>query len=228
MGKRLQTVAAMACLKSLLMVFNVVFWMSLARYLELSAEFSRLAPWLLLGCGGLIVIVASLACCCTMRGQPVMLYIYGSFLLVMFGLEMVAGTYLYTYRTRLSEGFERGLNQTMKQYDSKGAEEQSKDLDFMQSSLQCCGINGQLDWLNTNYRKVPFSCCMHPRHCDPKDTDHDVFKEGCYTKLTDVLNGNIGIIAGVAVVTAFFPIIGAIFACCLARNINHAKYEQMA
>jgi tetraspanin-7 len=46
--------------------------------------------------------------------------------------------------------------------------------------------------------------------------------------LQGVLNSNIGIIAGIAVATAFFPLIGMVFACCLAKNINRAKYEQMA
>jgi hypothetical protein len=27
---------------------------------------------------------------------------------------------------------------------------------------------------------------------------------------------------------AFFPLVGVILACCLAKNINKAKYEQMA
>jgi hypothetical protein len=54
----------------------------------------------------------------------------------MFVLELVAGTYMYTYRTRLVDGFEQGLNQTMMQYDAEGAEQQSKDLDFIQTTVR--------------------------------------------------------------------------------------------
>jgi tetraspanin-7 len=52
--------------------------------------------------------------------------------------------------------------------------------------------------------------------------------QGCFNKVVEFLNGNIGLVGGSAVGVAFFPLIGEILACCLAKNINKAKYEQMA
>lgn len=52
--------------------------------------------------------------------------------------------------------------------------------------------------------------------------------QGCYTKVTEFLNSNIGIVAGTAVGIAFFPIIGVILSCGLASIINKTQYEQMA
>jgi hypothetical protein len=46
----------------------------LYKYMELSTEFSATAPYILIGTGALIILVGSLACCCTVKGQPVLLY----------------------------------------------------------------------------------------------------------------------------------------------------------
>jgi tetraspanin-7 len=55
-----------------------------------------------------------------------------------------------------------------------------------------------------------------------------IMLQGCFIKVVDFLNGNIGLVGGSAVGVAFFPLVGVILACCLAKNINKAKYEQMA
>jgi hypothetical protein len=47
----------------------------LYKYMELSTEFSASAPYVLIGTGAFIILVGSLACCCTLKGQPLLLYI---------------------------------------------------------------------------------------------------------------------------------------------------------
>jgi len=44
----------------------------------------------------------------------------------------------------------------------------------------------------------------------------------------DFINSNIGLVAGIAIGAAFFPLIGIFLACCLANNINKTEYEQVA
>lgn len=58
-------------------ILAVGIWMvvELYKYMELSTEFSATAPYVLIGTGALIILVGSLACCCTVKGQPVLLYI---------------------------------------------------------------------------------------------------------------------------------------------------------
>jgi Tetraspanin family. len=58
-------------------ILAVGIWMvvELYKYMELSTEFSAPAPYVLIGTGALIILVGSLACCCTVKGQPVLLYI---------------------------------------------------------------------------------------------------------------------------------------------------------
>lgn len=47
----------------------------LHKYMEMSTEFSGTAPYVLIGTGALIIFIGSLACCCTVKGQPVLLYV---------------------------------------------------------------------------------------------------------------------------------------------------------
>lgn len=47
----------------------------LYKYMEMSTEFSGTAPYVLIGTGSLIILIGSLACCCTVKGQPVLLYV---------------------------------------------------------------------------------------------------------------------------------------------------------
>lgn len=238
MGKRLQTVATMACMKTLLMVFNFVFWLTgiailavgiwmvveLYKYMELSTEFSASAPYVLIGTGALIILVGSLACCCTVKGQPVLLYIYGGFLLVIFMLEISAGVSVYIYREKLLEGFDKGLSQSIATYMTD--HEKANDFDLMQSTLHCCGNKNYEDWFNSSYHRVPLSCCIH-EGCKTDDPDA-IYQQGCFNKVVEFLSGNIGSVGGSALGVAFFPLVGVILACCLAKNINKAKYEQMA
>jgi hypothetical protein len=60
-----------------IVILAVGIWMAveLYKYMELSTEFSATAPYILIGTGVLIILVGSMACCCTVKGQPVLLYI---------------------------------------------------------------------------------------------------------------------------------------------------------
>lgn len=46
----------------------------LHKYLELNVEYSNVAPYVLVGTGAFILLVSSLACCCTVKGHPSLLY----------------------------------------------------------------------------------------------------------------------------------------------------------
>lgn len=58
-------------------ILAIGIWMEveLYKYMELSTEFSGTAPYVLIGTGALIILIGSLACCCTVKGQPVLLYV---------------------------------------------------------------------------------------------------------------------------------------------------------
>jgi len=58
-----------------LLVMGVWLQVELHKYVELSPDFSATAPYVLVGTGLLILFLATLACCCTIKEQPILLYI---------------------------------------------------------------------------------------------------------------------------------------------------------
>lgn len=47
----------------------------LYKYMELSSIYYKDSPWILIAVGALIVIVGSFGCCCTFKGNVVLLYL---------------------------------------------------------------------------------------------------------------------------------------------------------
>lgn len=52
-------------------------WMQVEmhKYLVLNGEYSDVAPYILVATGSLILLISSLACCCTVKGHPTLLYL---------------------------------------------------------------------------------------------------------------------------------------------------------
>lgn len=244
MGRRLQTVAAVTCMKLMLMVYNIIFWitgifllvfgvwmkLSLHQFLELSDDYDSAVPFIFIGTGAAIVLVGFFACCCTVKGQSVLLYMLSFFLGIILILELVAGISGYIYRQKIADGFRTGLNNSLASYGKGGIKD--KDLDLMQSQLKCCGVDNYTDWERKWHNKsVPESCCRDHEDCynsEGKVVLDKIYTSGCYVKVVDFINHNLGAIGGGAVGLACFQLLGIMLSFCLAKHVNKAKYEPMA
>lgn len=240
MSKHLESVATTVCMKTVLMFLNFVFWVlgmlmlctgiwlriQLQDYFDISVEGSGAALLILASFGAVLVLATTLACCCTTRGHPALLYLYGAFLAVVAILGLGAGASVYAYRSTLNEGFYQGLNDSMVVYGQDPV--RSNHIDTMQSTLQCCGNKGYADWISVyGQKEIPLSCCKVPQNeCDRSDTDQ-IYVEGCYTRVLNFINETTGLVAWTAKAVAVL-VVGVFLACCLANNINKTKYEQVA
>ncbi|XP_032530105.2 tetraspanin-7-like [Danaus plexippus] len=234
MGNQFKNVAIIACLKTLLFIFNIVFWLAgllilvvglwaefdLYKYMELSPEFSGTAPHVIIGISGLIVLISSVAFSCIIKGQPVLLYIYGGFLVCIFMTDAGVGASVVCYRDTFAKGLHDGLTHTIVTYNP-----QKPNFDFAQSTLYCCGVNNYTDWMRLSpQRVIPISCCLDPNRCVTANYN-DVYQRGCYEVITEYLINNMNILIGVAVGTAVLPLVGALLSCSLARYIEKSKYD---
>lgn len=242
MSRRLQTVAAVTCMKLLLLVFNVIFWIagiillafglwmkiSLHNLLELSDDYNEVVPYIFIGTGAVIVIVGLFACCCTIKGQPIFLYLLATFLSIIFILELVAGVSAYIYRGKIQDGFKTGLNNSIVNYGHGGLRD--RDIDMLQSYLKCCGVEDYKDWFKIlNATSVPRSCCIDKKNCHYVPVNPaDIYNEGCYVNIVDFVNRNLGAICGGAIALACFQLFGVVLACCLGKYIDKAKYEPVS
>ncbi|XP_030595974.1 tetraspanin-6 [Archocentrus centrarchus] len=243
-SRRLQTKPVITCLKTFLISYSLIFWVtgvillavgvwgkvSLEAYIALVAEESTNAPYVLIGTGAIIVIFGLFGCFATCRGSPWMLKLYAMFLTLVFLAELVAGVSGFIFRHEIKAKLGTAYQKAVQNYNST---EGGRDLvDNIQKTLHCCGINNYTDWNNTE-NGIPTSCCKVAAKCSPdilKDfvkAGDEVYTTGCFALVTSTMEDNLGIIAGISFGIAFFQVIGIFLACCLSRYITNNQYEMV-
>ncbi|KAK6486867.1 tetraspanin-7 [Huso huso] len=233
-SRRMETKPVITCLKTLLVVYSFVFWitgaillavgvwgkLTLGTYISLIAENSTNAPYVLIGTGTTIIVFGLFGCFATCRGSPWMLKLYAMFLSLVFLAELVAGISGFVFRHEIKVTFLRTYNEAVLDYNAN--DERSKAVDYVQTSLRCCGVQNYTSWFGSNYfpeNGIPRSCCANASDCSQQDMRNatiastKVYQQGCYNLVTSFMETNMGIIAGVAFGIAFSQLIGMLLAC---------------
>ncbi|XP_056141775.1 tetraspanin-7 [Lampris incognitus] len=247
-SRRLQTKPVITCLKTFLISYSLIFWVtgmillavgvwgkvSLEAYFSLASDKSTNAPYVLIGTGATIVIFGLFGCFATCRGSPWMLKLYAMFLTLVFLAELVAGISGFLFRHEIKAILKDAYENAVTNYNTTNS--QSAAVDTIQRTLHCCGKTNYTDWEQTAYYKesgIPASCCKDNTKCTPKTlkdlekAKNEVYNVGCFSLLTGVMEANLGIIAGISFGIAFFQLIGIFLACCLSRYITNNQYEMV-
>ncbi|KAM6924278.1 tetraspanin-6 [Xenentodon cancila] len=247
-SRRLQTKPVITCLKTFLISYSLIFWLtgvillavgvwgkvSLEAYLSLASKESTNAPYVLIGTGSTIVIFGLFGCFATCRGSPWMLKLYAMFLTLVFLAELVAGVSGFIFRHEIKAKMGTAFNDAVMHYNN--TDSISGTVDTIQRTLHCCGVKNYTDWKDTDYfneKGIPASCCKDNGNCSPetlKDLDKaekEVYNTGCFALVTTVMEANLGVIAGISFGIAFFQVIGIFLACCLSRYITNNQYEMV-
>ncbi|XP_017263521.1 tetraspanin-7 [Kryptolebias marmoratus] len=245
-SRRLQTKPVITCLKTFLISYSLIFWLtgvillavgvwgkvSLEVYFSLVSGESTNAPYVLIGTGAIIVIFGLFGCFATCRGSPWMLKLYAMFLILVFLAELVAGVSGFVFRHEIKKEIGKAYEKAVMSYNQ--TDSRSEAVNYLQKKLHCCGVKNFTDWSATEYFKengIPESCCKEK--CSPeslKDLDKaetEVFTTGCFSLVTNVFESNLGVVAGVSFGIAFFQVIGIFLACCLSHYITNNQYEMV-
>ncbi|ESO01092.1 hypothetical protein HELRODRAFT_185730 [Helobdella robusta] len=236
-----QSSAATNFLKILLTIFNFVFlasgvailglglWMhfELYRYMQLTTVYYDAAPYILVSIGMAIILIGCLGCMCTIKGHGRWLYLFTAFLIMIFILEVSTAISAFVYRDTIKRGFSEGMLLAMEEY-MEDPEKQAA-IDGIQSKLRCCGYNSHEDWSNYTithgHIPVPKSCCK-VKKCDTTDPEA-IYVKGCFERVSAFMRSNFSMIGGIAAGFGLVQLLGAVISCCLSRNINKHRYEQM-
>ncbi|XP_041709187.1 tetraspanin-11-like isoform X1 [Coregonus clupeaformis] len=243
------------CLKYLLFVFNVLFWVGGAAvmgvgiwtlidksdYLSLLASSTfAVSAYILILAGALVMVTGFLGCCAVIREQRSCLSTYFCCLLLIFLIELVAGVLAYVYYQRLSEELKQHLNQTMTEnYAQPGKEAITLAVDRLQQDFKCCGSNNSFDWLHSVYvtsaeserRVVPDSCCKTiTTLCGCRDHPSNIYKTegGCITKLEQFLADHLLIIGAVGIGVACLQLAGAMLTACFIYLLYKEEEEDFS
>ncbi|XP_036360365.1 CD151 antigen isoform X1 [Octopus sinensis] len=230
-------------LKYMFLVFNFFFWISgivllvigiwLVRekhhYIELLDNNSfPVATYLLIAAGASILVIGLLGCIGAINNATLLLLIYSMFLLVIFLLEVIAGTVACMYGDSMNTELKKSLNHTMLE-SYKYNREKTEAIDKMQITFRCCGAGYYKDWRASRWlrldqnteNKAPDSCCRTPSiGCAKRDHPSNIYHKGCASKLEEFFQDNLYIIGSVGLGLCCLQIIGTVLACCLMQRVK--------
>ncbi|XP_032801942.1 CD63 antigen-like isoform X1 [Petromyzon marinus] len=235
----------MACIKYLVLLFNLLFWLSglgliivgamaqmhIGAFSVVTGNLSG-APYVIIAVGVVIFVVAAFGCCGAHKESYFMVATFSVFLFLIFVAELAAGIGAYIFKDQLRDVVETKAKVVINDYPTK-----NKDpVDNMQKELQCCGVVHYQDWFNStnwvtsdpnNPNSVPDSCCLNVTSgCGQdirfKNATAIIYTKGCVEKLEATMKENIVLVGGVAIGIGFAQLIGIILACCLMRGIKNS------
>lgn len=116
------------------------------------------------------------------------LFVY--LLLLVFCLESTTSALAYFHSTTLDSDI-APLSGVFQKYTGSSQDANARAVDVTQEELQCCGIHGYKDWLETSWfnhtggLSVPRSCCNSTfTSCNGTvDQPWQLYTQGCHTKL---------------------------------------------
>ncbi|XP_008410371.1 CD151 antigen isoform X2 [Poecilia reticulata] len=238
------------CLKYLLFLFNVCFWLAGGAVLAvgvwtlvdksdyvslLNSSFYSASAFILIVAGVIVTLTGIIGCCATLNEKRSLLIVYLVLLLCVFLLEITAGVLAYVYQQQLDDELRQNLKLNMQQkYLQPGQESVTLSVDKLQQEFKCCGSHNFSDWSDSEWIRregtqqlVPDSCCKTPSNlCGRRDHPSNIYREegGCVEKLEDYIRSQLYILGGVGVGIAFLQLIGMMFTCCLCRNLKEDLY----
>ncbi|XP_076589586.1 CD151 antigen isoform X3 [Chaetodon auriga] len=207
------------CLKYLLLLFNVLFWLAGGAVLAvgvwtlveksdyislLNSSFYSASAYILIAAGVIVIVTGIIGCCATMKEMRSLLIV-------------------------LDEELRQNLKVTMQQkYRQPGEESVTQAVDKLQQEFKCCGSHNSTDWADSvwiqlNERLVPDSCCKTPTDlCGRRDHPSNIYRVegGCILKLEEFILSQLYILGSVGIGIAFLQLVGMMFTCCLYQNLK--------
>jgi CD63 antigen len=175
--------------------------------------------------GGAIFIVAFFGCCGAIRESHCMITTYAVLLLTILVIQVTIGVFAFVgikdlNKQKVEETYQKAFD---KYWDTTHPSDQTF-IDFIQSNLECCGVESQDDFKRLGGGVIPWSCC------EQKDMNHkqnctasaNVYKTGCAQGIYDFFKDKAMTLGKIACIVGVVEFIGVIFALCLANSIKNA------
>ncbi|XP_005181579.2 23 kDa integral membrane protein [Musca domestica] len=184
-------------------------------------------PALLIAIGFILLFVATLGAYGAIKESVMLINLYGVCLFLVFILEVSASIAAFVMQGQVREMLVRTMNESLANYESN--EYIQAGVDFMQSGLECCGVDGPRDWINfiqqsnstDNRIDVPLSCCgMYSYDLESCEKQYE---NGCFGRMDFIISQSTMLIATGATTVAFVQLLGALCAFMLAKTLRRNK-----
>lgn len=233
------------CIKTLLFVFNFIFWLAGAAILGIGiwteidpGQFDAflgnsgysLPAKILMAAGAFVMVIGFLGCWGAIKESRPLLGMFFACLFLIFAAEAVAGILGFLYRDKVDEEITNTLSDEVKMnYGTKIDSTTNHNIDNLQIRLECCGASNYTDWseskwIRNNPGKVaPLSCCresaINTTTCNEQHS-LEIHTKGCVEGLKDFVNNHLLILGVIAVSISAIQLLGMIFSCCLFCSID--------
>jgi len=185
-------------------------------------------PSLLVAVGAVMLVVAAFGVLGALKESTMLTNIYACLLSMVFILEISAAIAGFVLQGQVREMLIRTMNQSLHAYTTHDTA--TVAVDFMQSSLECCGVERPEDWIGMFPDKeqtddsdaiyVPESCCGGYLE---ESTCTQYFLSGCLDQMHFIIGQSAMMIATGATTVAFVQILGVMCAFMLAKTIRRTK-----
>ncbi|XP_022526818.2 tetraspanin 36 [Astyanax mexicanus] len=233
--------------KSVLLILSLIFWAAGAALSYVGAyviksyrtfdnfledKYTLIPAAIIIGVAVVLFIIGLIGCCATLRESKVGLSFFMVILLLVFAAEVAAFVFGFIYRGKIKGDLEKSMSDVFQKYDGKNAE--TAAVDYLQSQLQCCGVNNYTDWssrpwFTSHNSTVPVSCCKANSTCTGQFDKPELLNvQGCEAKLEkllqDVLSYAMLVILGFAIIKFFGMLSICVITCRSGRNEYQPLY----
>ncbi|KAL0979789.1 hypothetical protein UPYG_G00189700 [Umbra pygmaea] len=223
--------------KTVLLLLSLIFWAAGAsltyvgsyiiqsynnfdKFLE--DKYTLIPAAIIITVGVVMFVIGVVGCCATLRESTVGLSCFLMIILAMFAAEVTALVFGFIYQSRIKGDLERSMSDVFQKYDGNNPE--SRAVDYLQSQLQCCGVQNYTNWTTTTWfsqsnNTVPISCCKKNNTlCTGRLDQLDLINtQGCEGKLEqllqDVMSYAMLVILGFAIIKFFGMLSVCVITC---------------
>ncbi|KAI6655050.1 Tetraspanin-3-like [Oopsacas minuta] len=143
-----------------------------------------------------------------------LLLLYGVLLACVVLAQVIGGGLVIGFKDTVLKELSNGFIENIPTYSSSDAFRES--VDYIQTQLQCCGVNSYTDWVKNGVLVIPQSCCKSNSGCVP--VLPFIYTEGCIDKISGVLTKSAAITISVAIVLALIQLSGVVVAFIICGN----------
>ncbi|XP_041365676.1 tetraspanin-9-like [Gigantopelta aegis] len=217
-------------------VLALGIWLQVNRgpFVSLLPAYSFLsASALCITAGAIILVVGFLGCCGAFLENQCMLIGYFVMVLLIFALEITAGTLGFVKKDEVQMLIKKELLSSIKteyapRVQNPDIEGWREIFDSLQLELQCCGVNNYTDWYNIqawpDEARVPDSCCVEPAtSCGQLDKSF-WFDRGCLGEIEYWFVRNMYVLGVVGITVGVIQILGMVAAIVLFCYLRNRKF----
>ncbi|KAL0114996.1 hypothetical protein PUN28_010514 [Cardiocondyla obscurior] len=210
--------------------------------------------YILLGTGICMLIVSILGWCSAFKYSRYCLGGFFSIMLVIVVAQCAFACWLYAHRDRLDNLVRSSVINTVKNEYGE-IQCRTQIMDTIQSTLECCGANGSMDWASSEYTKqessqsrftfgvsnannmfkIPKSCCIDASSTACNEgrqmkiggvVSSAIYSEGCMEKLVTALKTQIYYFIAAAILVLALEIFSLILALvCCFKGGSSDRYK---